>query len=203
MFTLVKLLVVGSAAFVYHDAAKNRIGRVPGGAAFPNLPAGAWALGSLFLWLVFFPLYLYKRAALVERAQSQPQEATRVQLKLGLFGLLFAALLLQGLFGGGAGTITFAEQVDADLNTVNEGREFSTGWVNMVIRGSESFGDSTLTVFVRADGSEAWTPLDRHVVSTEWDTFVAPVLLDVAGTYDIKVETAKGKLVAEDTVYVR
>lgn len=73
----------------------------------------------------------------------------------------------------------------------------------MVIRGTESFGDSSLTVFVRAEGAEGWVPAEQHVVSPEWDTYAAPVLLDVAGTYDIKVETSKGKLVAEDTVYVQ
>lgn len=76
MFTLVKLLVVGCAAFVYYDATKQRIGKVEG-AAFPNFRAGGWALGTLFLCLVFFPFYLYKRAALIERAQAQPREAAR------------------------------------------------------------------------------------------------------------------------------
>lgn len=203
MVTLMKLVVVGSAAYVYYDATKNRIGKVPGDAAFPNISAGVWALSTVFLWLVFFPMYFYKRAVLLERAQAQPQEAARVTMKLALFGLLFLALLLKGLLGGGAGSITFAEQVDQDLNTVNEGSEFSTGWVHMVIRANERFDDPNLTVFVKAEGSSAWIPAEQHVVSPEWDTYATPVLLDVAGTYDIKVETGKGKLVAEDVVYVR
>ncbi|MBI1320209.1 MAG: hypothetical protein GC168_14875 [Candidatus Hydrogenedens sp.] len=201
MLTLMKLLVVGCAAWIYHDATKNKIGRIPGRAGWDNLPAGAWALGSLWLWLIAFPLYLVKRSELIQRAQEHPREAAYVPVKLGIFALLFVGLLLQGL-SGGSGTITFAEQVDANLNTVNEGNEFSMGWVHMVIRGDEPFGDSTLTVFVRQSGASAWVPAEQHIVSPEWDTYAAPVLLDAAGSYDVKVETGGGKLVAEDRVYV-
>lgn len=201
MLTLIKLIIVGSAIYVYYDATKNKIGRVPGLADKFNLRAGAWGLGFLWLWPVFFPLYLVKRNELIQRAKENPIEASYVPIKLGIFALLFAGLLLKGCLGGG-GTITFAERVDANLNTTNEGRDFSRGWVQMIIRGDEPFGDATLTVFVKEEGAEAWSPAEQHVVSPEWDTYATPVNLDLVGTYDIKVETSKGKLVAEDTVHV-
>lgn len=118
-------------------------------------------------------------------------------------GAVVVCLLALAMCGGGTGTITFAEQVDDNLNTTNEGTEFSTGWVHMVIRGTEPFGDGTLTVFVRRSGTEAWAPFEQHAVSAEWDTYAAPVLLDATGVYDIKVETGAGRLVAEGTVYIR
>lgn len=201
MLTLVKLIIVGSAAWVYQDATKNKIGRITERSGWDNQSAGVWALASLWLFFLGLPAYLMKRNELIGRAQEHPVEASQVPVKLGIFAVLFIGLLLQAIAGGG-GTITFAEQVDADLNTVNEGNEFSMGWVHMVIRGDESFGDSSLTVFVRESGASAWVPFEQHVVSPEWDTYAAPVLLDAAGTYDVKVETGSGKFVAEDKVYV-
>ncbi|MFP4501552.1 MAG: hypothetical protein ACLFTT_11180 [Candidatus Hydrogenedentota bacterium] len=118
-------------------------------------------------------------------------------------GAAVVCLLALSMCGSGTGTITFAEEVDDNLDTKNEGTEFSTGRVHMVIRGTEPFSDSTLTVFVRESGTEAWAPFEQHTVSAEWDTYAAPVLLDETGDYDIKVETSGGKKVAEGTVHIR
>jgi hypothetical protein len=118
-------------------------------------------------------------------------------------GAVAVCLLALTMCGGGAGTITFAEHVDDNLNTTNEGTEFSMGWVAMVIRGTRPFGDSTLTVFVRKAGTEAWAPVEQHTVSAEWDTFVTPVLLDATGDYEIKVETGTGDTVAQSAVSIR
>ncbi len=202
MFTLVKLIAVGSATWVYYDATSKKIGRIPGRTGWDNLPAGAWGLGALWLWIIAFPFYLAKRNELISRAQEQPCEASYPRVKLGIFALFFIMLLLTSLTGGG-GTITFAEAVDRDLNTTNEGTHFSPGWVQMVIRGDEPYEDTTLSVFVRQSGTQAWVPFEEHTVSAEWDTFTTPVLLDGTGKYDIKVEGKNtSKLIAEGTVYI-
>lgn len=118
-------------------------------------------------------------------------------------GAVAVCLLAFAMCSNGTGTITFAEAVDDNLNTTNEGTEFSTGWVHMVVRGSRAFGESTLTVFVRKSGTGAWAPFERLTVSPEWDTYATPVLLDATGDYDIKVETGGGRLVAGGTVHIR
>jgi len=99
MYTLVKLIIVASAIYVYHDASKNKIGRIPGQSGFFNLPAGAWALGTLWLWLIFFPMYLKNREELIRKAQEHPREATYIKLKLGILAFMFVALMFQGISG--------------------------------------------------------------------------------------------------------
>ena len=57
---LVWLIVIGSSIGVAVDAysIKNRTGQAPG-----NTDPLAWALGCLLLWIIFFPVYIFKRSA--------------------------------------------------------------------------------------------------------------------------------------------
>lgn len=60
MFFIILLMVVGTSAWVYSDA--TAIGVNEKKSFFnPGRPL-AWALHCLFLWIVFFPIYLGKRA---------------------------------------------------------------------------------------------------------------------------------------------
>ena len=66
-------LVLGSMLFVYVDATKHNIGKIPGKKEFSNMSAGMWATGTALLWIVVFPLYLFKRNRLIEIADKTPQ----------------------------------------------------------------------------------------------------------------------------------
>lgn len=67
-------VVVASAIWVYLDATKNKVGKVPGAGGMFNMSAGAWATVTLLLWIIGFPAYLIKRNSLIERAKSDPVE---------------------------------------------------------------------------------------------------------------------------------
>lgn len=101
--TLIYLIVIGSILFVYFDATKNKIGKVPGEKGFTNMSAGVWAIGTWLLWIVAFPLYLINRKKLIEKAQNSPQEVpeTRRKIILGLISVVFIAVLFNGVLSGG------------------------------------------------------------------------------------------------------
>jgi len=69
-------IIVASAIWVYLDATKNKIGKVPGAKGMFNMPAGAWAVVTLLLWIIGFPAYLVKRGSLIERAKESPVEVS-------------------------------------------------------------------------------------------------------------------------------
>ena len=79
---------------IYYDDTKHKIGKIPEEKTFFNVQAGAWAFGMFVLWILFFPLYLYKRSELIEKAKANPREASYRNIKLALL----AALALGGGF---------------------------------------------------------------------------------------------------------
>jgi len=101
------------------------------------------------------------------------------------------------------GTVTFAEDVDSKtMRTTHEGTQFYPGRLFVIIRSPKAFGDSKLLVYLRLHGTEMWAVCGEQIVDPKW-TFVAmPDELDDAGSYDIKVTTSKGDLVAESTVTI-
>ena len=102
MGTLLYLIIIASAAFVYWDATKNRIGKTSDAKTLTNSPAWLWALGVLLLWIVAFPLYLVKRKELIQKAKENPVDVPGKQKKivLGVLGGFLVILLVGGLFGG-------------------------------------------------------------------------------------------------------
>ncbi len=48
--SMVTYLVLGCVLFVYLDATKNKIGKVPEVKRFTNMSAGMWATGTAMLW---------------------------------------------------------------------------------------------------------------------------------------------------------
>jgi hypothetical protein len=88
------LIVVLSALYVYYDATKHRIGKIAGEAGFANLHAGGWAICTLLLWIVAFPLYLFKRKALIAKASDHPIDARHRTVILVLLSLVAAFVLL-------------------------------------------------------------------------------------------------------------
>jgi len=89
MFGLLVVIAVAlSSIWVYLDATKNKIGRVPGNGGFFNMSAGAWAAVTLLLWIIGFPAYLLKRSTLVQLAASSPVEVTGRVPKVFLLSLV-------------------------------------------------------------------------------------------------------------------
>jgi len=63
-----------SAVWVYLDATKNNVGKIPDEKGMFNMSAGAWGIVTLLLWIIGFPAYLLKRGALIEKAKENPIE---------------------------------------------------------------------------------------------------------------------------------
>ena len=100
-----------------------------------------------------------------------------------------------------SGTITFAEHVNQDtMEALNEGQEFTTGWVWMLVRGVEPFGEAKIAFYGRVAGDQEWQVLGEELVDPEWDTVATQEFFGESGSYDIKVITLSGKLVAQSTV---
>ncbi len=65
-------LIWGSSIWVYLDATKHKIGKIPSGKGMFNMSAGGWAIVTLLLWIIGFPAYLIKRGSLIEAARANP-----------------------------------------------------------------------------------------------------------------------------------
>lgn len=89
---LIAALLSLSAAVIYHDATRNRIGKIPEQGGLFNMHAGSWAIAALFLWIIAVPAYLLKRKELLTIAEKQPVEAKRTDFKLLL--LLIAGAVM-------------------------------------------------------------------------------------------------------------
>ena len=95
----IALIIIASAFWVYYDATKNKIGKIPGEKSFTNMSAGGWAVVTWLLWIIGFPLYLIKRKELIEKAKEHPVDVpqTRRVIVLGFFGLFFVGILASGI----------------------------------------------------------------------------------------------------------
>lgn len=100
-------VIAASAVWVYLDATKNKIGKIPDGKGMFNMSAGAWGVVTLLLWIIGFPAYLIKRGALIEKAKENPIEIsgrTGKAAVLSIVGSLWVfmslgAIVLSGLPG--------------------------------------------------------------------------------------------------------
>jgi hypothetical protein len=100
MSVLVVAIIVISALWVYWDATGNRIGKIPGAGGVLNMSAGAWAVVTMFLWIIGFPIYLIKRSTLIEKAKSQPVEVKGRLVKLVILAIIGGLWLLMALGAG-------------------------------------------------------------------------------------------------------
>lgn len=90
-------VVTLSAVFVYFDATKNKIGKLPDNKGFLNMSAGMWSFGVLLLWILIFPLYLIKRSSLIGIAKENPQDVSLRGAKLGFLSVVCALSFVTGL----------------------------------------------------------------------------------------------------------
>lgn len=94
---LVGLLLAVTTIWVYVDATKNKIGRIPGTGGIFNMSAGAWGTVTLFLWIVGFPAYLIKRSDLIRDAGQHPVEVSYRGVKIGVFSVVGLMIALCSL----------------------------------------------------------------------------------------------------------
>jgi len=66
------MLLLLSAIFVYWDATGHKIGKIQGVSSVSNSSAFGWAIGTILLWIIVFPMYLIKRKVLIEKAKENP-----------------------------------------------------------------------------------------------------------------------------------
>lgn len=66
---LIVLVVLGSTAWLYFDARRltEETGELVG-----RMGAGEWALASIILWIIVFPMYLWRRAQLRREIAPPP-----------------------------------------------------------------------------------------------------------------------------------
>ncbi len=72
---IIVAVIAVTAVWVYLDATKNKIGKIPDGKGMFNMSAGAWGIVTLLLWIIGFPAYLIKRGDLIGKAKENPVEA--------------------------------------------------------------------------------------------------------------------------------
>jgi len=92
------IIIVASALFVYWDATKNKIGRIPTEKGLFNMSASSWAFSMFLIWIVAFPAYLLKRKGLIERAKNQPIEVSGRGFKLAMLAAILLLVLLKKFF---------------------------------------------------------------------------------------------------------
>jgi|GEM_PF-4075727 len=96
---LVSLIIVLSAFFVYWDCTRNGIGKIPDEKSILNNSAAVWAWGTCLLWIIVFPLYVFNRKRLKQKATIAPQNVPpfRRNFTLGLL-LIVSVLVCIGQF---------------------------------------------------------------------------------------------------------
>jgi len=80
MDSIIYLIVIATSIWVYFDARKIGIKRIsrenPGGKNIMNMGPVGWAICTLLLWIVMFPVYLIKRPGLKKQFQPGAQAPT-------------------------------------------------------------------------------------------------------------------------------
>lgn len=111
-FVLIFLFVIVSSAWVYRDARKNKIGKIPDDSSKNNRTAGGWAAQGLIL-------YLRSRKELLNRAAQTPVETTGYRGIFVLGVLTFAWLLMaSSVFKDGA-MVTITAKSTAPISSVD------------------------------------------------------------------------------------
>ena len=106
MFGIAVVVVVAATAlWVYLDATKHKIGKITGAGGMFNMSAGAWAVVTLFLWIIAFPAYLINRGSLIAKAKETPIEVSGREGKAVAIGLTGGAWVAATAFLVMSGTL--------------------------------------------------------------------------------------------------
>lgn len=97
-FLAVTGIVVGaSVVWVYVDATRHKIGKIPNEKGLLNISAGAWAVCMMFFWVIVFPVYLINRTSLVENARHHPIEVSWRKGKIAALSVFSGWSVVAGL----------------------------------------------------------------------------------------------------------
>lgn len=139
---LMAMLSVAAAFWMYFDATKHGIGKDPSKPSLWQPSAGGWAAWGIVCWPLGLPIYLFRRASLIETAKQYPitpKDKTRSLAILSIASLSILALNLSG----GAGLIAQSASPDSTTGWAASEDVFMARWntnVNNVYR-IEGFHD--------------------------------------------------------------
>jgi hypothetical protein len=118
--TLIVLVVSASSVWVYLDATKHKIGKIPDGGPF-NSSAGLWGTATLLLWIIVLPMYLIKRRKMIERAQEHPVTVRGRGLKAGILSFIGGLWFLSALSSAGPIMPTGSPSTTGAAQIIKEG----------------------------------------------------------------------------------
>jgi len=98
---LMAVISVAAAFWMYLDASKYGIGKDPDNANLWRLSAGGWATWGIVFWPLGLPIYLLRRASMIQKARQHPVLPKNRFRSLVILGL--ASLLLIGFNLSAAG----------------------------------------------------------------------------------------------------
>lgn len=132
--TLLIAIVAVSAVWVYLDATRHRIGKIPGAKGMLNMSAGAWGAVTLGLWIIGFPAYLVARKGLIAKAQENPVEVSGRTVK----AIILAALGGLWLLASAASVVSTLNTNGGTADSASEGN--GSGWLDKVTSAISSSG---------------------------------------------------------------
>lgn len=83
MTWIVTMVVIGTTLWVVVDSKKNQIPTY-GEAYTLNTGALTWLIGCILLWIVAFPLYLFRRQKFINMRSPKPAQAAPAAQSLGV-----------------------------------------------------------------------------------------------------------------------
>jgi hypothetical protein len=119
---IIVAVVAISATWVYLDATKNNIGKIPDAKGMFNMSAGAWGTVTLLLWIIGLPAYLIKRGDLILKASENPVAATGRGGKAAVFAVIGGLWIILTI-GGAVSVPKCGDQEATDLVKQIAGRE--------------------------------------------------------------------------------
>lgn len=141
-----------------------------------------------------------KTPSIAENWKSMPL-VKKILVAGGLMVPLFGAM--RGCAQSGSGAITFAERVDPrTMETFREGKKFSPGIVQLIIRARKPFGDTRVIVYGRVHDESQWTVVKEETVDASWTMLATPIMLGDPGKYDVKATNSRGKVIAQSVVEI-
>ncbi len=158
------IIALGSLALgVYWDAAKYKIGKVPGEAASNNHSAGVWA--ALSLLLVPAWTYYSNRRALLARATEHPVEALHpVRTKAVILGTMGFLVFLANLSATGVNIGMVRDGVLEFNKSLTVGQAFDHYKYFRDTRWEQGTTDNGMD-FVNAIGE---VDMDAHPIGKDW-----------------------------------
>lgn len=109
---IVAAISVAAAFWMYVDATNHGVGKDPKKPSFWTLSAGGWATWGLCFWPLGVPVYLIRRASLIDQAKKHPVVPSSKTRSLVFLSVASAALLLFNLSNYTQGSVPSCDSED-------------------------------------------------------------------------------------------